>query len=103
MWDDTALIQAYDRAVNLVKEKVVAQMELKEAQASTTVSDSLGNGEETPSTSTKNWKIGDFVRSVYSEDGVVYEAIIKKIKQSNSSCLIKYLGISINLDSTLDF
>ena len=41
-----------------------------------------------------NWKVGDNVRSVYSEDGVEYEAIIKKIKQTNSTCLIKYLGKS---------
>lgn len=89
VWDDTALIQAYDRAVNLAKERVAAHLGLnEEAPASTPSTADLPNGD---SPKKQNWKVGDYVRSVYSEDGVVYEAIIKKMKQPNS-CLVKYLG-----------
>lgn len=47
-----------------------------------------------PSKSPKKqkWRVGDFVRSVYSEDGVVYEATIKKIDISAATCVVKYLG-----------
>ena len=89
MWDDTALIQAYDRAINLAKEKVAAQLGLNEEASISSITNDLPNGD---SPKKPSWKIGDYVRSVYSEDGVVYEAIIKKMKQP-SSCLVKYLGM----------
>ena len=90
MWDDSALIQAYDKAVNLAKKKLAARL-------GSTEEGSIHNGEEdsTPNKSLnkQDWKVGDYVRSIYSEDGVVYEAIIEKIIPTTSSCLIKYLGI----------
>lgn len=78
----------------MAKEKVAAQMDLKEGQASTSGVDSVLNGNESSSTLSKqnHWKVGDYVRSVYSEDGIIYEAVIKKINQSELSCLLKYLG-----------
>lgn len=89
MWDDSALIQAYDKAVNLAKEKIAARL-------GTTDEGSTPNGEKdsTPNKSSKkqDWKVGDYVRSVYSEDGIIYEAIIEKMNPANSSCLVKYLG-----------
>ena len=99
MWDDSALIQAYDRAVNLAKEKVAARLGLTEDPSSS--ADVLpNNGEDaspTKSSSSRkqSWKVGDYVRSTFSEDGVVYEAIIEKLIPASSSCLIKYLGKSL--------
>lgn len=37
------------------------------------------------------FKVGDFVRSTFADDGVDYEAEILKINE-NDTCLIKYLG-----------
>ncbi|KAK4003057.1 hypothetical protein OUZ56_004843 [Daphnia magna] len=147
VWDDTALIQAYDRAVNRAKEKVASQLSLEDENPKRTTSDvsdekqsespskssktrdwmigedvravnlakekvasqlSLENKNpksttsnvsdeeqsESPSISSKkrDWMIGEDVRAVYSEDGLEYEAIIKKIDKKNSSCLISFLG-----------
>lgn len=95
VWDDTALIQAYDRAVNLAKEKVAARLGLTDDQSSDNAVPNGGrDASPTKSSGSKkqSWKVGDYVRSTYSEDGVVYEAIIEKIIPSSSSCLIKYLG-----------
>ncbi|XP_057364432.1 survival motor neuron protein-like [Daphnia carinata] len=95
VWDDTALIQAYDRAVNLAKERVASQLSLEDGNPKSTTSDvSDEEQSESPSKSTKkwNWGVGEDVRSVYSEDGKEYEATIMKINQTDSSCLIKYLG-----------
>lgn len=97
-WDDSALIQAYDLAVNLAKEKVAAKLRLKEdAKAGTSQEASQSTDteeQELQSKSTKQlkWKVGDYVRAVYSQDGVVYEAVIEDIKTNSSTCLVKYLG-----------
>lgn len=91
MWDDTALIEAYDRAVSLAKEKVARKMESKNSNTGPSSSNNPENS--TSPSKTKGWKVGDYVRSVYSEDGVVYEAIIESISQSNTSAHVKYLGM----------
>ena len=98
MWDDTALIEAYDRAVSFAKEKVAQKMESKNVNAGPS---SLFNDPEnsTSPSKKKGWKIGDYVRSVYSEDGVIYEAVIESISESNDSCQIKYLGTVYSLIS----
>lgn len=75
---------------------MASQLSLEEEAPESTSSDVPEEEQsESPSKTSKkaSWKVGDHVRSVYSEDGVEYEAIIKKIKQPNSTCLIKYLGL----------
>jgi len=87
VWDDTALIQAYDRAVNLAKEKAAAKL-AAESNAS-----APPEGDFSATTSSESsWKVGDYVTAVYSEDGIVYEAVIESIKNSTSSCIVKYIG-----------
>lgn len=97
MWDDTALIQAYDRAVNLAKEKVASQLNLEDkipkSTSSSDVPEEEQSGSSLKSTKQEDWKVGNYVRSIYSEDSIEYEAIIMKIKQANSSCLLRYLGL----------
>lgn len=93
VWDDTALIQAYDRAVNLAKEKAAAKL----AAESNTPPCGSTSLEGMPKASTSspaknNWKPGDFVTAVYSEDGIIYEAVIETINDASSSCIVKYIG-----------
>ncbi|KAI9562349.1 hypothetical protein GHT06_013314 [Daphnia sinensis] len=95
VWDDAALIQAYDRAVNLAKEKVASELSLEDENPKITASDvSDEEQSKSPSISTEkgDWVVGENVRAVYSEDGLEYEAIILKIDKKNSSCLIRFLG-----------
>jgi survival motor neuron protein len=38
------------------------------------------------------WKIGDSCRAVYSEDGVVYDAVIESIDSAAGTCVVRYIG-----------
>ncbi|XP_067123922.1 survival of motor neuron protein isoform X1 [Centruroides vittatus] len=91
MWDDTALIEAYDRAVSHVKEQI--------AKRNKVVSDSDGKASVTSSHKRKKrgrsknkttWKVGDYCQAIYSEDGLPYEAVIKHI--NNGICTVQFLG-----------
>lgn len=50
-----------------------------------------GNDSSSSGSSEEEFKVGDFVRSTFTEDGVDYEAQILSINE-NDTCLIKYLG-----------
>jgi survival motor neuron protein len=95
MWDDTALIEAYDRAVSLAKDKVARRMESKAIAGPSSSSEEPESSTSKSSSKKGSWKVGDYVQSIYSEDGVNYEAIIKSINQSNNSCCVKYLGMKM--------
>ncbi|WAR00621.1 SMN-like protein [Mya arenaria] len=94
IWDDTALIKAYDEAVSLVKMKVAEQ-----------------NGEVTPEVGAtaggktkkkKNKKkqrqqnkpltIGSLCRARYTEDGCNYDAEIISIDNDAGTCVVRYLN-----------
>jgi len=96
VWDDTALIEAYDKAVNLAKEKAAAKLSATESSATASV-DGIQSFDEKLKTNTSSpaqnhWKIGDYVTAVYSEDGVIYEAVIESLNNRTLSCIVKYIG-----------
>lgn len=96
VWDDTALIEAYDKAVNLAKEKAAAKLSATESSATASV-DGIQSFDEKLKTNTSSpaqnhWKIGDYVTAVYSEDGVIYEAVIESLNNHTLSCIVKYIG-----------
>merc|ERR1712071_200070 len=94
VWDDTALIEAYDRAVNLAKEKVAAKLAAEDG-ASSSVNEAAKLKETSNACSNtsaeKKWKTGDYVTTTYSEDGITYEAVIESINNA-STCIVKYIG-----------
>lgn len=98
LWDDSALIKAYDQAINTIKRAVKEPSQLV-------------NGEKKPKhhkRSKKNrqnrekncaaqnvcsqWQVGNNCMAVYSEDGYSYEAVIASIDPLNRSCVVKYRG-----------
>ncbi|XP_022649319.1 survival motor neuron protein-like [Varroa jacobsoni] len=81
-WDDTALIEAYDRAVGCIYK------ELDKRKASRKGSVSL------------KWRTGEYCRSQYSEDGVWYEAKILSI--CGDLCTVQYLGYLNEEEKSLD-
>ncbi|XP_018395560.1 PREDICTED: survival motor neuron protein isoform X2 [Cyphomyrmex costatus] len=92
IWDDTALIQAYDRAVNLVKEEVAKRIatDMQTQQTKHKLSNlKHSNHIKKPS---KKWTVGAPCRAVYSVDGEVYEAIISKIHPNSGMCTVKFVG-----------
>lgn len=87
IWDDSLLIKAYEESVKLQKEEVAKQIAMK---TNTKPKDSAKK-EEVSSDSEDVFKVGDFVRSTFTEDGVDYEAEILSVNESGS-CLIRYIG-----------
>ncbi|EFN76979.1 Survival motor neuron protein [Harpegnathos saltator] len=108
-WDDTALIQAYDKAVNLAKEKVAKRI----------AKDTQGFQDWQPKQKSQNfksrnqakkpfkrWTVGAPCRAVYSVDGETYEAIITKIYENSGVCMVKFIGYNntekVQLNSLLE-
>ena len=92
VWDDRALIQAYDKAVNLAKEEVAKRMGM-EVDASQ-IKQKLQNFKQPQYTNKpyKKWIVGSPCRAVYSEDGEIYEAIVSKIYENRGTCIVKFVG-----------
>uniref|UniRef100_UPI00143C776F survival motor neuron protein-like n=2 Tax=Bombus vancouverensis nearcticus TaxID=2705178 RepID=UPI00143C776F len=83
VWDDSALIEAYDKAINLAKEEVIKRMGMDVGNSQP--KENLQNLKQPKHASKlhKKWIIGAPYRAIYSEDGEIYEAIISKIYENN--------------------
>lgn len=90
VWDDSALIKAYDKAINLAKEEVGKRMGI--GIKNSECKQKLQKQSKLTSKSYKKWIVGAPCRAVYSEDGEIYEAIITKIYENNGSCIVKFVG-----------
>ncbi|XP_008101227.2 survival of motor neuron protein [Anolis carolinensis] len=99
IWDDTALIKAYDKAV----------ASFKNALKNGDCSESLDKTEQNSGTKRKNnkknksrkksngapqkqWRTGDACSAVWSEDGNVYQATINSINWKKGTCVVVYTG-----------
>ncbi|KAM6035555.1 survival motor neuron protein isoform 1-T1 [Theristicus caerulescens] len=99
VWDDTALIKAYDKAVasfkNALKNGECSEPSDKQEQR-------LGmkrknnkknrNKKKSNTVPLKQWKVGDSCNAVWSEDGNVYLATIASINQKRGTCVVTYTG-----------
>ncbi|NXE08299.1 SMN protein, partial [Lophotis ruficrista] len=99
VWDDTALIKAYDKAVasfkNALKNGECSEPSDKQEQR-------LGmkrknnkknrNRKKSSTVPLKQWKVGDSCNAVWSEDGNVYLATIVSINQKRGTCVVTYTG-----------
>ncbi|XP_064032505.1 survival motor neuron protein [Pogoniulus pusillus] len=99
LWDDTALVKAYDKAVasfkNALKNGECSEASDKQEQR-------LGmkrknnkknrNRKKSNTVPLKQWKVGDSCSAVWSEDGNVYLATISSINQKRGTCVITYTG-----------
>ncbi|XP_050496661.1 survival motor neuron protein-like isoform X3 [Bombus huntii] len=92
VWDDSALIEAYDKAINLAKEEVIKRMGMDVGNSQP--KENLQNLKQPKHASKlhKKWIIGAPCRAIYSEDGEIYEAIISKIYENNGTCVVKFVG-----------
>ncbi|XP_035424921.1 survival motor neuron protein [Cygnus atratus] len=99
VWDDTALIKAYDKAVasfkNALKNGECSEPSDKQEQR-------LGmkrknnkknrNRKKSNAAPVKQWKVGDSCNAVWTEDGNVYLATIVSINQKRGTCVVTYDG-----------
>jgi survival motor neuron protein len=83
VWDDRALINAYDKAVKKVNEKIANKEKSKQHKPNNTLINNNSNND---------WHLGQYCRTVYNEDGIEYESQIISIDPQNNSCVVKYIG-----------
>ncbi|XP_013365040.1 PREDICTED: survival motor neuron protein isoform X2 [Chinchilla lanigera] len=102
IWDDTALIKAYDKAVasfkHALKNGDVSDKPQGEASGKPKgtarrkpVKKSKSQKKSTMAPS-KQWKVGDKCSAVWSEDGCVYPATIASIDSKRETCVVLYTG-----------
>ncbi|XP_074787979.1 survival motor neuron protein isoform X2 [Athene noctua] len=103
VWDDTALIKAYDKAVasfkNALKnEECSEHSDRQEQRLGMRRKNNKRNRNRkrsniVPSRQiTSPWKVGDSCNAVWSEDGNLYLATIAAINQKRGTCVVTYTG-----------
>ncbi|GAB0205690.1 survival motor neuron protein-like [Grus japonensis] len=99
LWDDTALIKAYDKAVasfkNVLKNGECSEPSDKQEHRPGTKRKNNKKNRNRKKSSTvplKQWKVGDSCNAVWSEDGNVYLATIVSINQKRGTCVVTYTG-----------
>ncbi|XP_002733221.2 survival motor neuron protein-like [Saccoglossus kowalevskii] len=99
IWDDEALIKAYDKAVKAVKDEIINDSS-KDIQSNPDTGCEKRIRKKKSNRDKKlrkkkiksKWHVGDRCRAVYSEDGIIYDAVIKSIDRDNNRCWILYTG-----------
>jgi survival motor neuron protein len=107
VWDDTALIRAYDKAVNKIKTDLNKTSEKKSHKSEKNKkkeSSSGGMKSERSQIKVKptKWKIGDKCIGIYSEDNISYPAVIIDINNDEQTCRIRYDFYENEEDKALD-
>ncbi|XP_041101584.1 survival motor neuron protein 1-like [Polyodon spathula] len=97
IWDDTALIKAYDKAVtsfkNALKNEDSTESSNKEQSSTGTKrKNSKKNKSRKKSNAVpdKEWKVGDTCKAVWSADGNAYQATITSIDVKKGTCNVIY-------------
>ncbi|XP_027738437.1 survival motor neuron protein isoform X3 [Empidonax traillii] len=103
IWDDTALIKAYDKAVasfkNALKngecsepsDKQEQRMVIKRKNHKKNRNRKKSNAAPLKQVRSP-WKVGDSCSAVWSEDGNLYLATIASINQKRGTCVVTYTG-----------
>ncbi|XP_053150859.1 survival of motor neuron protein-like [Hemicordylus capensis] len=99
IWDDTALIKAYDKAVasfkNALKNGDCSEpLDKNEQNAGTKRKNNKKNKSRKKSNAApqKQWRVNDACSAVWSEDGNVYQATITSINWKKGTCIVVYTG-----------
>ncbi|XP_053331419.1 survival motor neuron protein 1-like [Spea bombifrons] len=99
IWDDTALIKAYDKAVSSFKKALkdgdsTMAPPIPEKNSSTKRKNRKKKKSRKKSNAPplKTWRVGDACNAVWSEDGNVYPATISSIDAKRGACVVSYTG-----------
>ncbi|KAF6211237.1 hypothetical protein GE061_014353 [Apolygus lucorum] len=103
IWDDSLLIQAYNKAVDMAKEKIAKKLNLenglevsneKSSSAKSTPQKRVSPGIKNSSSQKGSiqWLDGMPCRAVYSADGQEYEAIVDHVNEQNGVASVVYIG-----------
>ncbi|XP_004703608.1 survival motor neuron protein isoform X1 [Echinops telfairi] len=97
IWDDTALIKAYDKAVASFK-NALKNGEICEATDKPKLTPKRKptkkkkSQKKTVTTPLKQWKVGDKCSAIWSEDGCIYPATITSVDLKRETCVVVYTG-----------
>ncbi|XP_040277412.1 survival motor neuron protein [Bufo bufo] len=109
LWDDTALIKAYDRAVSSFKKALKnggdcpMEAESPEPKNKTKRKNNKKNRsrKKTNSAPVKKWRVGDSCNAIWSEDGNLYPASIDSIDAKRGTCIVTYTGYGNSEEQSL--
>ncbi|XP_029961021.1 survival motor neuron protein 1 [Salarias fasciatus] len=95
IWDDTALIKAYDKAVASFKTALKGEEEpqtFKKNQPGKKRKNIKKNQtrKNPNAASNKEWQVGDTCCAYWSEDGQLYPATISSINEARGTCVVVY-------------
>lgn len=121
IWDDTALIAAYDAAVGPLKVKIaqrtgdpsIVQSVAKEATSSACHKKKKNKKKKSKTAKKKqqvqdsrpsstSWAVGDLCQALYTEDNQVYKARIVSIDSESRTCMVRYLGYGNEEEQSLE-
>ncbi|XP_064608117.1 survival of motor neuron protein-like [Liolophura sinensis] len=95
IWDDSALIKAYDNAVAIMKAKMSekeANIEELENSGNSSRRKSKRKRKKKTLKTKKRWKVGERCRAVFTEDAGIYDAVILSINEEDQTCFVRYTG-----------
>lgn len=95
IWDDTALIKAYDKAVASFKTALKGEEEPQSSRKSQPGKKRKNNKwnqskKKNDAPSDQEWQVGDSCCAYWSEDGQLYPATISSIDQTRGTCVVVY-------------
>ncbi|XP_069792772.1 survival motor neuron protein 1 [Narcine bancroftii] len=97
IWDDTALIKAYDKAVTSFKNALKNGEWVQPCTKESTVTGTKRKNKRLKNKKSnlhrdRKWQVGDACNAVWSEDGNVYLATILSIHEKQGTCVVMYTG-----------
>ncbi|XP_075895189.1 survival motor neuron protein 1 isoform X2 [Nelusetta ayraudi] len=107
VWDDTALIKAYDKAVASFKSALKGD-EDPQASKKNQPGKKRKNGKKNQSRKRSNtppekeWKVGDACSAYWSEDGQLYAATIVSIDEERGTCVVVFTGYGNEEEQNLE-
>ncbi|XP_040052024.1 survival motor neuron protein 1 isoform X1 [Gasterosteus aculeatus] len=95
IWDDTALIKAYDKAVASFKTALKGEDEPEASKKNPPGKKRKNNKKNqsrkrTNAPPDKEWQVGDPCSAYWSEDGQLYAATISSIDEERGTCVVVY-------------
>ncbi|KAG7491042.1 survival motor neuron protein 1-like [Solea senegalensis] len=106
IWDDTALIKAYDKAVASFKTALKGEDEPQASKKSQPGKKRKNNKKNQSRKRTnapdKEWQVGDTCCAHWSEDGQLYPATISSIDEQRGTCSVVYTGYGNEEEKNLE-
>lgn len=107
IWDDTALIKAYDKAVASFKTALKGEEEPQASKKNQPGKKRKNNKKNqsrkrTNAPPDKEWQVGDSCSAYWSEDGLLYAATISSIDEKKGTCIVVFTGYGNEEEQNLE-